>query len=386
MEKIRSISDTLVDAGVLKAEHCRGLNTDHFDLKDAVRHAMMEYTVQPKFRSPLCEIGLALCEELDLGSYNHESKDEPIMRRFGAKKDEIISGFQIDTDTALRWYIGRPLEDLYAFNPDLGRRVLAIICEQSWSNIRCFAPPDAYNWAQGFYWLGEVDETMVLDERRDEYRDQKKPDGTPWSDADILKDCGILTKKGIDQSIPPWAATKYNHGRSLKAFPGWEKFSEGRPHGGLDQQLWNIVKLAREVETSPKVWPRMWDNPLRHFEMTTYETACMVLGWHKRDCCQQIVDGQLEEWINHGDIAYYTMAVFPFFAGRPESIRWALQKLRLSCEAFAKFQHLVKALEDYQVRHPRVHKPEPPKRRRLKKGKALMDVLVPERVRATIQT
>lgn len=92
------------------------------------------------------------------------------------------------------WCVGAALECLEVLHPRLGLTVLRVIEDRSWRTLPLFTASTALDVAMDFYWYGEANEEVALEEawgddqeRREEMRD------------------GMVTRALFDATFPEWA-------------------------------------------------------------------------------------------------------------------------------------------------------------------------------------
>jgi PRTRC genetic system protein F len=90
--------------------------------------------------------------------------------------------------------VGEALERLEAIHPELGATVLSVIDGTSMKLVPAFTPWDTLGTAQEYYWYGESDETMALDEQCGD---------DPGERAAMRQE--MVTREKIDAAFPEWA-------------------------------------------------------------------------------------------------------------------------------------------------------------------------------------
>lgn len=90
--------------------------------------------------------------------------------------------------------VGEALERLEAIHPKLGATVLSVIDRTSAKLIPTFTPWDAMGTAQDYYWYGEQDESVALEEQC----------GDDPNEREAMRE-QMVTREKIDAAFPPWA-------------------------------------------------------------------------------------------------------------------------------------------------------------------------------------
>lgn len=98
--------------------------------------------------------------------------------------------------------VGPALEALEALKPGLGQSVLTTIDVIGWRLIPSFTPADVEGTAQNYYWYGETNEEVALDEMCE---------GDDPAEREAMRE-GMVTRKQIDEAYPSWA-TKWPSSR-----------------------------------------------------------------------------------------------------------------------------------------------------------------------------
>jgi PRTRC genetic system protein F len=90
--------------------------------------------------------------------------------------------------------VGQALERLEDVHPLLGATVLSVIDKTNMNLIPIFTPWDTLGTAQEYYWYGEVDESVALDEQCGD---------DPGARAALRQE--MVTREKIDAAFPAWA-------------------------------------------------------------------------------------------------------------------------------------------------------------------------------------
>lgn len=90
--------------------------------------------------------------------------------------------------------VGAALDRLEQIRPGLGATVLGTIEEKAWGLVPVFTPREAQSTAEEFYWYGESDESVALDEQA----------GDDEAEREALRE-QMVTKEKIDSAYPQWA-------------------------------------------------------------------------------------------------------------------------------------------------------------------------------------
>lgn len=92
------------------------------------------------------------------------------------------------------WCVGAALESLEDLHPRLGLTVLRVIEDQSWRTLPLFTASTALEVAMDFYWYGEENEAVALDEAC----------GDDEEGREAMRD-GMVTRALFEATFPKWA-------------------------------------------------------------------------------------------------------------------------------------------------------------------------------------
>lgn len=334
---------TLADAGILLPEHWKG------DVRSAVSAAISGVAVRARPK------GLAIFDvsfvddvvEADL-QYNHSRSDYE--ERHNGKAGALIVKHTMNDEGAFHAVIGPQLKRLEEHCPGLGHAILRVITTAFEKSARACDPVTAFGWAQGNYWMGEPDESMVLEEQMDDLKSyheeqQKKlpPEKRkPFSREDAIKELGLFTAADYNKAIPVWAGSgHFNHKKTIPA-RRLSKLRVARKYRPLIKAALDAWKL---INSTPRA-------PLMHetgdFELVRWEMTPYILRWHcpgnreGQDPIAMIYDDFMNQEYQAGETQLEVNTVFAFHDS--DSLVDAVRRFETWCQMLHAAENLLRAL------------------------------------------
>lgn len=190
----------------------------------------------------------------------------------------------------------------------LGETAMFYIARAQWNTVPMLTPMEALGLAQSHYWMGEADETLIIEEQI-----QFMDEGTTEDDLDIYRLRDFLAK------IPEWAATP-KQALPLASLRRLALDLAGTDAGEVAALL---LKMQRAIIG---VWS---PNPLEE-NMETVEVAGEFI-WAQGDDCGRIYDDAMNDVYNSGESTedFGTAYLNPYPAPIKEWMRSAEKTFRL---------------------------------------------------------
>ncbi|GAB2856052.1 hypothetical protein GCM10027277_25810 [Pseudoduganella ginsengisoli] len=164
------------------------------------------------------------------------------------------------------WTVGPGFERLEAAVPGLGATVLDILEEKSWQAYPLFTPSNVLDEASNQYWLGEEDETEMLDS---ECGDDKEA----WE----AMRADMVTRADIEQAFPAWALRRRPERMPLPVLR-----DIAIEH--VDGYVRRATTLALALAETPT------DNTFASRREGLFTGFCAVLCWRDEDIAVRVSD------------------------------------------------------------------------------------------------
>ena len=321
--ELTSTALTLADIGVLRREHWHG------EAGEAMGAALSALASEhlPK---PVADWRLQFVDDTakdNLDSISWGCGDNAYVSLHKLPDDTRIGGIILtfNLDNIVHRVIGPTIENLETIKPGLGQSVLYWLHAAFDASYRALDPIDGYGWCQHQYWMGELDESMRLEEDMDYARQEHesaqkqlpKSKRTPFDAVEARKKIEIFTKADYDAKIPPWAGTKFARRPKLSLAAIEQTLAASKFKGSLDL-LTALLHATRLIKRRPK---RLNDCDL--FERTRFEMSPYLIRWkcnHDRtdqDPLAQVYDDAMNDNMNSGEDLLDVNAVFAWHLPTP---------------------------------------------------------------------
>ena len=357
---INEAAHALVDAGRLTSKHW---SLAKGDSRQAIALSLADvaYTARPQ---PLARLDVVLVDDTakaDL-EYDHNCNEE-YNHRYKVKAGKlgaIVVRCVTAEDGPYHAVIGTRLAQLEAARPGLGHAVLHWLHEALDKSSRGCDPIDGFGWAQGNYWMGEMDETQTLEEQMDEaesfHNSQQaelpKKERKEFDHDEARDQIEIFTRAEFDEAIPKWAGSEHNGFRKvLKPAQLARLRFPGRSSEAI--RFKKIIAATLACCAAVKGTPHLAEmTDIVCFEQLRYEICPFLLRWKwsqssDQDPLGQIWDDYMNQEFEHGETNMTVNAAFAFHDAA--SLAHAVKRFERYCRILQTAENLIRELKSKEI-------------------------------------
>jgi PRTRC genetic system protein F len=344
-DNLTPIAAALAGAGILAPEHWQG-NTSR-----AVAAALSALAKHHRPR-PIVTLRLDFIDDTAEADLHYKGANESYNYHYKVKATRIGAlVVRCNSDKPYHALIGHTLRQLEASHPHLGQSILHWLHEAFSKSSRALDPIAGYGWCQGNYWMGENDESMVLDEQLSEAEfyhkgeQDKLPKNkrVPWDEktkAAAIANMNLFTKKNYDDAIPAWAGS----GHTARGVFGPDRLARLR----VRRQFRPIMAAAAAAGRLAIHAPHCYNiNDVTDFECCRWEICPFLLRWYRpsfkdQDPLGMIWDDFMNNEFQGGETQMDVNAVFAWHDNR--SLIAALKRFELYCRLLQAAEDLLRTL------------------------------------------
>ena len=216
-------------------------------------------------------------------------------------------------DNPSQWQVKDAISALESRHPALGATILHIL-EASLNVVGCSGPMGALSTCMNMCWMGDSDESFVLNEHLPE-------NATAEQREAVIKDLDLLTKADFHKEIP----------ESLFARP--------LTHAQLQAIAQRDPSTAEVIHTALAIGPVPRNTAYTWFEESETQAPICLL-WEEHGIVGRLYDAFGDDIINSG--LYHSLAYFePFYTDNPTSVEDALRNLESAFSLLHRAQALL---------------------------------------------
>jgi PRTRC genetic system protein F len=252
----------------------------------------------------------------------------------------VVGGFYLTCNDFPRWMnIGPKLSKLEKQCKGFGQTIIDVIARSSWCLTGAVTPAAVAYQASGHYWMGENDESLVVDEQFGDAKDYLTRDGASAEEKakglaltkDNLED--IFRKKDLYRGgVPEWAFTPKSWGGSRISSMKSVHLKQATLYEMERAQ--QILALLKKLLTYNDTNEREWVDYPSEF------TVQWVLRWNDEDNFFRIIDDCYQVECQSGDNHDISWAAF-FRSGDPGDVRRALRRVIKMAEGIKVLEKLI---------------------------------------------
>lgn len=216
--------------------------------------------------------------------------------------------------------VGEALERLEGVHPLLGATVLSVIDKTNMNLIPTFTPWDTLGTAQEYYWYGERDESVALDEQCGD---------DPGMRATMRQE--MVTREKIDAAFPEWATR----------WPGTRKRLTRRAMQRIAAEA-RSARVRRVAEDALALDRLDLDDAFRPNADGWFVGYGAVLTWRPGDIGVRVFDDFANDAVQ-GDYCDW-MGEFSFDIGEPQALSEWLRAMEVRFEGMRRLDALIHEL------------------------------------------